>query len=351
MEKHMKAAFAILLAALVVVAALTISPGKSAAAAESSSQARPLHLIEQIISLPDVKGRIDHFTADPKRKRLFVAAVGSNSVEVIDVFGGQRIHRITGFEGPKTPVYIAEFDKLFVISTTDAKVRIFDGGSYALRKTIELPGDFEMIRYDPTSKKVFVGWGDPHGNGGIAVIDPATEELLDKKYDTGGSPESFEVEASGSHIFANVPDAGNVVVSIDRNTGEVQKWKIEKGGKNVAMALDESSHRLFAITRKPPIMGVFDTQTGKEVAEVPVVGDCADLFFDRTRKRVYAIGGWGYISVFQQKDPDHYDLIENVPTLPGARTGYFYSKRDLLYVGVQPKGNEPAEIWTFEPQN
>jgi hypothetical protein len=347
----MKAAFAVFLTTLVAVAALTFTEKHLAAAAAPSSQVRPLNLIEHIISLPGVNGRIDHFTADPKRKRLFVGAVGNNSVEVIDVFGGKHIHTITGFEGPKTPVYIPEFDKLFVISTTDAKVRIFDGGNYALRKTIGLPGDFEMIRYDPTSKKVFVGWGDPQGNGGIAVIDPATEELLDQKYDTGGSPESFEVEASGPHIFANVPDAGNVVVSIDRKTGEVQKWAIEKGGKNVAMALDESSHRLFTVTRKPPMMGVFDTQTGKEVAEVPVVGDCADLFFDKTRKRVYAIGGWGYISVFQQRDPDHYDLIENVPTIPGVRTGYFYSKRDLLYVGVQPQGNEPAAVWTFEPQN
>lgn len=347
----MRAAFAFSLATLAGVAVLAIGSTKSVTAATPSGQTRPLTLIEQIITLPDVKGRIDHFTADPKRKRLFVATVGNNSVEVIDVFGGKWLQTITGFEGPKTPVYIADFDKLFVISTTDAKVRIFDGGSYALRKTIDLPGDFEMIRYDPTSKKVFVGWGDSQGNGGIAVIDPATEALLDQKYNTGGPPESFEVEALGSHIFANVPDAGNIVESIDQNTGEVQKWTIEKGGKNVAMALDESSHRLFTVTRKPPVMGVFNTQTGKEVAEVPVVGDCADLFFDKTRKRVYVIGGWGYISVFQQKDPDHYDLIDNVPTLPGVRTGYFYSKRDLLYVGVQPKGNEPAQVWTFEPQS
>jgi hypothetical protein len=87
------------------------------------------------------------------------------------------------------------------------------------------------------------------------------------------------------------------------------------------------------------------------VAQLPVVGDCADIFFDKTRKRVYAIGGWGYISVFQQRDPDHYELIENVPTAPGARTGYFYTKRDLLYVGIQPNGEKPARVWAFEPQN
>jgi DNA-binding beta-propeller fold protein YncE len=323
------------------VAAETAKPGQN----------HPLNLIEQITCFPDIKGRIDHFSADPKRKRMFVAAVGDNTVEVFDVFGSKLIHSITGFEGPKTPVFIAEFDKLFVISTTDAKVRIFDGGTYALRKTIDLPGDFEMMRYDPTTKKVFVGWGDPKGNGGIAQIDPATEELLKQNYDTSGSPESFEVEASGSHIFANVPDAGNVVVSIDLNTGETKKWPVKGGRKNVSMALDEAHHRLFTITRKTPVMAVFDTETGQEVAEMPVVGDSADVFYDKNRKRIYVIGGWGYISVIQQKDPDHYELLENVTTPPGTRTGYFYVKRDLLYVGVQPKGGKPAEIWTFEPQD
>ena len=313
--------------------------------------AHPLHLIEQITTLSDVKGRLDHFTADPKRKRLLLAAVGNNTVHVIDAFGSTVTQTISGFEGPKSMVYISDLDKLVVISTTDAKVRFFDGNTFSLQKTIELPGDFEMIRYDPTTKKVYVGWGDPKGNGGIAVIDPNNEERLDENYDTGGSPESFVVEATGSHIFANVPDAGNLVVAIDRKTGEVKKWAPIKGGaKNVAMALDETNHRLFTVTRKTPVLAVFNTETGDEVAELPVVGDCADVFFDQKRKRIYAIGGWGYISVFQEKDPDHYELIENVPTQPGVRTGYFWAKRDLLYVAAQPNGSHPGEIWTYEPQ-
>jgi DNA-binding beta-propeller fold protein YncE len=334
----------------VVVPAIVVAGNLQPVAAQTSDHAASFHLLEQHISLPGIKGRIDHLTADPKRKRLFVSAVGNNTIEVIDVFGGKTVHSITGFDAPKTAVFIPEFDKLVVISTGDAKVRIFDGASYALRQTIDLPGDFEMVRYDPTSKKLFVGWGDPKGNGGIAVIDPATGQKTNQDFSVGGSPESFEVEESGNHIFANVPDAGDVVVSVDRNTGEVKKWPIMGGKKNVAMALDEANHRLFTITRRPAVMAVFDTIEGKQVATLPVVGDCADVFYDKARKRIYVIGGWGYISVFQQKDPDHYEFIENVLTVPGARTGYFYPKRDLLYVAVQSKGAEPPQVWTYEPQ-
>ena len=40
----------------------------------------PLHL-EKTIALPDVQGRIDHMSIDSKNQRLFVAALGNNTVE------------------------------------------------------------------------------------------------------------------------------------------------------------------------------------------------------------------------------------------------------------------------------
>src|SRR2546427_6663151 len=42
----------------------------------------PLLLVQQI-PLPNVGGRIDHFTFDAKRKRVIGAALGNNTVEVV----------------------------------------------------------------------------------------------------------------------------------------------------------------------------------------------------------------------------------------------------------------------------
>ena len=36
------------------------------------------------------------------------------------------------------------------------------------------------------------------------------------------------------------------------------------------------------------------------------IGDCDDVFYDSGRKRIYATGGEGGISIFEQKDADHY---------------------------------------------
>jgi DNA-binding beta-propeller fold protein YncE len=334
-----------LLSALGVLAILGASDLKA------QSQPRtvlPLQLEEQI-PVPGVAGRLDHFTADVKRKRLIVSALGNNTVEVIDTFAGKVTHSIKGLAEPQGPLYVPDVDKLYVANAEDGKVRVYDGATYTLRKTIDFGTDPDNMRYDAASKKVFVGFGEE--DGGIAMIDPATDDRVGEVYKTGGHPESFQVEASGKHIYVNVPDAGNVVESIDRKTGAVTKWPMKDLRGNYAMALNEEDHRLYTVSRKLPMLVVFNTETGSEVARMPAAGECDDVFFDASRKRIYEIGGEGSISVFQQDDPDHYELLANVPTGIGIRTGFYFAKRDRFYVGVPAKGNEPAQVWTYEAED
>lgn len=333
---------------LAAVATFVRQPTNTVVAQWQPREILPLQLEEQI-PVPGVAGRIDHFSADPKRKRLFVSALGNNSLEVIDVFAGRVVHSIKGLAQPQGPLYVPGVDKLYVANAEDGKVRVYDGATYTLRKTIDFGEDPDNMRYDEASKKVFVGFGQE--DGGIAMIDPKTDERVGEVYQTGGHPESFQVEASGGHIFVNVPDAGNVVESIDRKTGAVTKWPLKGLRSNYAMALNEEDHRLFTITRKAPMMVVVDTQSGKEVARLRAAGECDDVFFDASRKRIYVIGGEGMISVFQQNDPDHYELVANVPSAVGIRTGFYYAKRDRFYVAVPAKGNEPAQVWTYEAQD
>jgi DNA-binding beta-propeller fold protein YncE len=340
--------YATMLCAGILTATAAIYTAHGQSESTSSRDLQPLQLEEQI-PIPQVAGRLDHFSADVKRKRLFVSALGNNTVEVIDTFRGKVIHSIPGLSEPQGPLYVPGFDKLYVANAEDGKVRVFDGATYALKKTIDFGSDPDNLRYDATSKKVFVGFGQE--DGGIGMIDPATDERVGAVLKTGGHPESFQVEASGTHVYVNVPDAGNVVESIDRKTGEVIKWPLNRLRGNYAMALNEADHRLFTITRKTPMMVVLDTTTGKEVARLRAAGECDDVYFDEARKRVYVIGAEGSISVIQQKDPDHYELVGSVPTAVGIRTGFFYTKRDRLYVGVPAKGNEPAQVWTFEAED
>src|SRR5207237_6561888 len=93
---------------------------------------RTMALIEQI-PMPRVAGRLDHATADTKRMRLFVSALGNDSVEVIDLFAAKKIHSITGVSGPKGIVYLNDFDKLYVVSAGDRTIKVFDSAYFRIQ--------------------------------------------------------------------------------------------------------------------------------------------------------------------------------------------------------------------------
>jgi len=342
----MKAVSSILsLLALVPIAFLAAACG-NAPAADTPSAARhelpPLQLIQRI-PVPGVTGRIDHFTAYPKRRLLIFAALGNNSLEIVNTFEGKVVQSIKGLEEPQGVVYVPEFDKIFVANAGNGTVNVYDGKTYALRKSIALgeESDTDNLRWDEASKRVFVGIV-----GGVAMIDAATEAHVENDLKgSGGHSESFQLEKKGSRIFVNVPDDSSVINVIDRKTGGLTKWELNGAKANYPMALDEDDHRLFVVTRRPPLLVVLDTDTGKEVARVPVGGSCDDVYFDAERKRIYALGGEGFISVIQQNDPNHYALRTNIPTTVGVRTGIFFGTS--LYVGVPAAGLEPAQIWNY----
>ena len=89
----------------------------------------PLKL-KTTVALQDVEGRIDHLAFDPAGERLFVCALGNNTVEVIDLRSGQRIHSITGLGAPQGIAYIPEFNRLFVANDKGGICKIYDGKSF-----------------------------------------------------------------------------------------------------------------------------------------------------------------------------------------------------------------------------
>jgi DNA-binding beta-propeller fold protein YncE len=337
----MKKSYAVLGILSVMIAVTIVHSAAPLAAQAPSRELAPLQLIQRI-PVPNVSGRIDHFTAYPKRRLLIFAALGNNTVEIVNTFEGKVVHTLTGLNEPQGVLYVPEFDKIFVANAGSGTVNVFDGKTYALRKSIPLgeESDTDNLRWDETSKHVFVGI-----QGGIAMIDAATEAHVGNLKGSGGHSESFQLENKGSRVFVNVPSDDSVVNVIDRKTGELKKWTLNGAKANYPMALDEDNRRLFVVTRRPPLVVVLDTDTGKEVARVPVGASCDDVYFDAERKRIYALAGEGFISVVQQIDPNHYSLAANIPSTVGVRTGIFFGTN--LYVGVPTAGLEPAQIWNY----
>jgi hypothetical protein len=57
----------------------------------------------------------------------------------------------------------------------------------------------------------------------------------------------------------------------------------------------------------------------------------------------------GWIYVYEQKDPDHYEVVSKIKTKPGSGTSLFVPQFDRLYVASQAIGDQGAAILVFEP--
>jgi DNA-binding beta-propeller fold protein YncE len=328
---------------VLIVGCLAIAQDKP-----SVPERAPLLLVQEI-PLANVGGRIDHFTFDAKRKRVIGAALGNNTVEVVDTFSGRDIHSIAGAAAPQGVVYVSDLNKLFVANGTDGKLRIYDGDSFKLLNTLDIGEDADNVRYDPAEKKVYVAYGGD-AEGGIAVIDAASGKRVEDVAKLEAHPESFQIAALKPVIYANIATKAKIVV-IDRRTRRVTDWPLKTGKANYPMALDEADHRLFVVTRKPAQVVVLDSDSGGMVASIPCVNDADDLYYDAGRKRIYVPGGEGFISVIQQTDTDHYQSVAKIPTMVGARTGLWYEKRDRFYLAVPASSKQGAALWVYAPED
>jgi hypothetical protein len=75
------------------------------------------------IELPNVKGRIDHFSADVKGHRLFMSALGNHTVEVLDIQNGRRLHTIPDLDEPQGVLYDASSNRLFAACAKDGTTK------------------------------------------------------------------------------------------------------------------------------------------------------------------------------------------------------------------------------------
>ena len=301
----------------------------------------PLKL-EKTIQLPDVQGRIDHMSLDVKGQRLFVSALGNNTVEVIDLKAGKRANTISGLKEPQGVLYVPGSGRLYVASSKDGTVKIFDATQLKLLKTVEYSNDADNLRYDSSRERIYVGFGD----GALGELDSDGKKIGEIKLDS--HPESFQLEKNSARIYVNLPKSRKIAV-LDREKGTVlTTWGTGMSFNNYPMALDEQNHRLFVVTRLPARLLVMDTSSGKTVQTLSAVGDCDDVFYDQSRKRIYASGGEGAISVFEQQDADHYKEVGRIATVKGARTSFFSLDLSRLYLAVRRQGSSPAMIQVFE---
>jgi len=294
------------------------------------------------IPLPGVSGRIDHLSIDYTHQIIFVAALGNNSVEVVDLKTKKVIHSIKGLHEPQGVAYISESNAVFVANGDNGECDVFNAATFQKINSLALPGDADNVRYDSVDKKIYVGYG----NGGIAIIDAANFKLINEiKFP--GHPESFQLDKVSKKIYLNVPDEEQIeVIDLNKNA-VVEKWKMNDATSNFPMALDEAHHRLFVGCRHSPTLLIIDTQTGKTITSFSIDGDTDDIFYNAAGKEIYVSCGEGFVDVFRQSDANTYASNGRISTNSGARTSLFDTGLNQLIVASPMRFGRNASLLIY----
>jgi DNA-binding beta-propeller fold protein YncE len=309
---------------LVALAALVVSIGMSKPRA---TEAQTPLLLERVIPLQDVSGRIDHMAVDLGRKRLFVAELGNGSVDVVDLASGKAIHRISGLREPQGVGYAAQADIVVAANAGDGTVRVFRAEDFASLDSIALGGDADNVRIDPSTGNLVIGYG----SGGLAVIDPNRRAKV-ADIPLPGHPEGFQIDPDTRRAFVNIPDASRIVVADLTARRVSHSVPLQGAGGNFPIALDRKLGLLAVVFRNPPKLALRDSRRIAVQGEQRVCGDADDVFFDDRRSKVYVSCGGGEIAVFEVDQAATLRMLPSIKTASGARTSLFVPELDRLFV-------------------
>ncbi len=308
----------------------------------SAAAEPPLKLVQRI-ELPNVSGRIDHLACDSRHARLYIAALGNGTVEVIDLRTGSDTRSLAGLLEPQGVQYIPDLDRLFVTEGGSGDVKAFSVDSFTEVAEFHLGSDADNIRLNPVNKTVVVGFGE----GALAELDPATGNVLAKDL-LDGHPESFQIDSATDIAYVNVPDADEIE-AIDLGTHVKQAaWLNHSAHSNFPMDLDAAHHHLLIGYRRPSMLEVIDIETGKTIDSVNIASDPDDIYLDAKRELVYVSTGAGFVDVLHLDSVGHLRMLAEITTSPGARTSCFDPETARLYVAAPRHGDTPAAILVYQ---
>ncbi|MDQ2719698.1 MAG: YncE family protein [Bacteroidota bacterium] len=298
--------------------------------------------LNKTIVLPNVKGRIDHIDVNVKEKIVYVAALGNNTLEVVDLMNGKVIHSIHGLDEPQGVGYIPQTNEIFVANGGSGDCYFYSASTFAKTAAIHLSSDADDVRYDSASHSIYVGYGE----GGIAIIDANTHKQTgDVKLSS--HPEGFQIDNKANIILVNVPDKNMIGIIDLAQLKLTNSWKRNSPSANFPMAIDAQNNYAFIGYRHPAKLVVLDIKTGKEINSNNMVSDVDDLYFDKEKKRIYISGGGGYINIFQRNALNTFKQITNMPTRSGARTSLFIPQLQLFVLAERAEYGNPARLLIY----
>ena len=240
----------------------------------------------------------------PGLHKVYTSNWGENKIGVVDLKSMSVIKRLPTEDKPNGSVYAAPFRKVYVSDTDGLAVAIVDVDKDSIIKTLHFKSETGMPQYDSVARKVYVNL---RRTNEVAEIDPSNDT-----------------------VTARYPVAG-----CEHNHG---------------MAVDSEHHRAFLLCGGNRTFTVFALDTHKAIAHFPLAAGADVVKFDPGNGRIYAACSSGFISVFQERDADHFEKIEDFPVQKLVHSLAVASATHRVYAPEQEEDGKPvARMVVYEP--
>lgn len=271
------------------------------------------------------EGFWDLLAIDEATGRLYLSH--STLVNVVDTKTGKLVGTIPDTKGVHGIALAPDVREGFASCGKDTSVVIFRLDSLKVIARLTMTGrNPDAIIYEPSTHRVFCF--NPGGSN-ATVIDAKTNTIVGTVV-LDGRAELAATDGNGT-IFVNLEDKAKVVAIGAADMKVKSEWSISPGEGPTGIAMDVANHRLF-VGCANKMMIILSSDDGKIIANPPIGLRCDGAAFDPGLKRAYCSNADGTLTVVEEIDKDHFQVLENVETQGGARTLAVDTKTHHIYL-------------------
>lgn len=262
------------------------------------------------IDLPGPKGkRFDYLTIDRSDDYLLSAGLGAGILYVIDMKTDTVVRAIPGVPGIEGVVYVPAQHKAYTSDWFENKIGVVDLKQMKVIEKLPTEAKPDGSAYAAPFHKVYVS--DEHGKA-VAIVHVRANKIVKTLHfqSETGMP---RYDPIARRIYVNLQDK-DLFAEIDPATDTViAKYPVGECRGNHGMALDPEHHRAFLSCEGNNRLTVFNLDTHRPIAYLPMADGADVVKYDPGLHRIYVACFSGAISVFHEDDPDHYRKLQDFP--------------------------------------
>ncbi len=299
------------------------------------------------IELPGPVGkRFDYLKINYKDHHLLSAHLGANQFYIIDLKTSKvikTIHDTPGIEGIE---YVQDSKKAYTANWGDKTIGVVELKEMKVIKKLPARAKPDGLVYDPSFQKLYVS--DERGKA-LIIVD-VQRDVIVKTLEFASETGNTQYDPVAKKIYLNLQDQ-NLIAVIDPATDTIESTiPVGNCHGNHGMTLDPENHLAFLGCEENNLLSVFNLNTRKSVAEIPLPDGVDVIAFDPGLKRVYAACYSGAISVIQEDSPTQFHKIEDFSVEAKVHSLAVDAETHRLYVPEQEeKGQDVSRLVIYEP--